>query len=79
VRERGSEQTLTFSGIGVYHPALFAHIPPGQPAKLAPLLRQAMREQRVGGAHYRGAWVDVGTPKRLRELDARLGGCITPA
>jgi len=63
---------LTFSGIGVYHPALFAHTPPDQPAKLAPLLRQAMPQNRVGGAHYRGAWVDVGTPARLQALDARL-------
>uniref|UniRef100_A0A4W5LJH1 Nucleotidyl transferase domain-containing protein n=1 Tax=Hucho hucho TaxID=62062 RepID=A0A4W5LJH1_9TELE len=30
---------LTFSGVGLYHPALFATIPPQQPAKLAPLLR----------------------------------------
>jgi len=72
-RERGSEPSFTFSGIGVYHPALFAHIRPGEPAKLAPLLRQAMRAQRVGGTHHRGAWVDVGTPARLRTLDAQLG------
>jgi len=63
---------LTFSGIGVYHPALFAGVAAGQAAKLAPLLRDAMRQNRVGGERYGGAWVDVGTPARLRELDARL-------
>jgi len=63
---------LTFSGIGVYHPALFAGLVAGQAAKLAPLLRRAMRQNRVGGERHGGAWVDVGTPDRLRALDARL-------
>jgi len=63
---------LTFSGIGVYHPALFSGLPRGRPAKLAPLLRQAMRQGRVGGQRYRGAWVDVGTPQRLQTLDRQL-------
>jgi len=66
--------TLTFSGIGVYHPALFSALPPGQPAKLAPLLRQAMQHGRVGGQRHSGAWVDVGSPARLQALDARLTG-----
>jgi len=67
-----AEPTRTFAGIGVYHPALFAHIPTGQSAKLAPLLRQAMQHQRVGGQHHTGAWVDVGTSARLHALDAQL-------
>ncbi|MDP3421650.1 MAG: nucleotidyltransferase family protein, partial [Thiobacillus sp.] len=33
---------LTFSGIGVYHRALFAGTPAGEKAPLAPLLRQAI-------------------------------------
>lgn len=71
VRENGAEK-LTFSGIGVYHPALFSGLQPGQPARLPPLLRQAMREGRAGGAHHRGMWMDVGTPQRLAELNAAL-------
>ena len=62
---------LTFAGIGVYHPALFAGLPDA-PAPLAPLLRRAMAAGRVSGEHYRGAWHDVGTPERLRALDAAL-------
>ncbi|MCP2039934.1 MurNAc alpha-1-phosphate uridylyltransferase [Neisseria sp. HSC-16F19] len=58
---------LTFSGIGVYHPALFADTPPQQPAKLAPLLRRAMAEGRVGGTRFDGLWLDVGTAERLAE------------
>ncbi len=63
---------LTFTGIGVYHPALFAGLPADRPAALAPLLRQAMHRGKVSGAHYNGEWMDIGTPARLAELDARL-------
>lgn len=71
-RDTGS-QALTFSGIGIYHPSIFAGIERGRPAKLAPLLRAAMGEQRVSGELHAGRWVDVGTPERLRELDRELG------
>lgn len=63
---------LTFSGIGVYHRALFAHTMPGEKAPLAPLLRQAIDAGRVGGEHFAGRWVDVGTPERLKLLDESL-------
>jgi MurNAc alpha-1-phosphate uridylyltransferase len=68
----GGAQSCTFSGIGVYRPQVFASIRRGQPAKLAPLLRAAMAEQRVSGELHVGRWVDVGTPQRLAELDAEL-------
>lgn len=66
------DDKLTFSGIGVYHPQLFASIERGGKAKLAPLLRQAMTTQQVGGEHYQGRWLDIGTPERLAELDRVL-------
>jgi MurNAc alpha-1-phosphate uridylyltransferase len=62
---------LTFSGVGVYRPALFAGCEPGA-FPLAPLLRSAMEGGRVGGARHDGRWVDVGTPQRLAELDETL-------
>ena len=62
----------TFSGIGVYHPTLFAAIAPGSKAKLAPLLRTAMAQGRVGGEFFDGRWTDVGTPQRLADLDDQL-------
>ena len=63
---------LTFSGIGVYHRALFARTPAGEKAPLAPLLRQAIDVGRVSGEHYTGRWEDVGTPARLNALDEEL-------
>lgn len=63
---------LTFSGIGVYRPELFASVAPGSKAKLAPLLYAAIAEGRATAEHYRGAWVDVGTPERLHALDRKL-------
>ena len=63
---------LTFSGLGAYHPALFAELADGNAARLAPLLRTAMDAGRVSGAHHNGRWVDVGTPARLAALDAAL-------
>lgn len=66
------ENKLTFSGIGVYHPALFETVQPGSKAKLAPLLRAAMVAGNVGGGHLKGRWTDVGTPERLKQLDQEL-------
>ncbi len=66
------EPRLTFAGIGVYHPLLFADVPRGAAAPLAPLLRQAMARNLVHGARHEGKWTDVGTPQRLADLDAEL-------
>jgi len=63
---------LTFSGVGVYHPNLFTSVPRGEPAKLAPLLRQAITENRATAEYYQGVWHDIGTPERLGMLDEEL-------
>ncbi len=72
--QTGNNPALTFAGIGIYRPAMFQDLPSGQPAALAPLLRQAMASGQILGSHHPGSWVDVGTPQRLAELDARLSG-----
>lgn len=71
VTDHGAER-LTFSGIGIYRPELFAGITRGEKARLAPLLRAAMAEGRVAGEFHPGHWIDVGTPQRLADLDAAL-------
>ncbi|MFA6178298.1 MAG: nucleotidyltransferase family protein [Candidatus Methylopumilus sp.] len=66
------EIKLTFSGVGVYHPQLFAEVVRGEAAKLAPLLRSAIDEGLVTAMHYQGVWHDIGTPERLKQLDEQL-------
>jgi len=62
----------TFSGIGLYHPGLFAGITPGTRSKLAPLLRQAADAGKASGELHHGIWQDIGTPERLALLDREL-------
>ena len=66
-------ERLTFSGIGIYQPEFFREVVPGSVAKLAPLLQKGIAAGRISGEHYRGIWVDVGIPERLRLLDLQLG------
>lgn len=63
---------LTYSGIAVLAPQLFADASPGA-FKLAPLLRRAMAVGQVTGEHFQGRWVDVGTHERLAEVERLLG------
>jgi len=72
LKEAGDER-LTFSGIGVYSPALFSGISETI-FPLAPLLREAMNKQLVTAEHYQGSWFDIGTAERLQMLDASLKG-----
>ncbi|MGH8709910.1 MAG: N-acetylmuramate alpha-1-phosphate uridylyltransferase MurU [Burkholderiales bacterium] len=66
------QQKLTYSGIGFYHPAFFASVACGTKARLAPLLHAHIEAGKVGGEHYHGLWLDVGTPERLHALDTLL-------
>jgi MurNAc alpha-1-phosphate uridylyltransferase len=63
---------LTFAGIGVYRAELFEPVASGSRHSLAPLLAAAIAAGRASAEHHTGFWFDVGTPERLRQLDARL-------
>lgn len=63
---------LTFSGVGAYQPRFFRDVLPNKPAKLAPLLRSAINDQKISGEHFHVLWIDVGTPARLDCLDDML-------
>jgi len=65
-------ERLTYAGIGVYSPELFCHLDPNTPARLAPLLHEAVARGLVDGEKHEGLWVDVGTPERLYDLDRML-------
>jgi MurNAc alpha-1-phosphate uridylyltransferase len=68
---QAGEGNLTYSGLAVLSPALFAECQPGA-FKLAPLLRQAMAAGQVSGEQFAGCWVDVGTHERLAEVERLL-------
>lgn len=62
---------LTYAGISVLDPQLFAGCTAGE-FPLKPLLDRALQAGRLSGQRHHGAWTDVGTPQRLAALDAEL-------
>ena len=66
-----ASSNLTYSGIAVLHPQLFADCFGGA-FRLAPLLRQAIAQGQVTGEHFTGHWIDVGTQERLAAAEALL-------
>jgi MurNAc alpha-1-phosphate uridylyltransferase len=66
--EQGSGAKLTYAGIAVFHPDLFAGCQPGV-FPLRPLFVRAMQEGLLTSEHYTGQWLDVGTPERLLDAD----------
>jgi MurNAc alpha-1-phosphate uridylyltransferase len=62
----------TYTGIALVDPALCAPVRAGEKAPLAPLLRAAADAGQLSAELYRGLWLDVGTARRLDELDALL-------
>ncbi|RRV04764.1 nucleotidyltransferase family protein [Pseudomonas sp. v388] len=72
VREAAADEPrLTYSGIALLSPRLFAASADGA-FKLAPLLREAMQQGQVSGEHFKGRWIDVGTHERLAEVERTL-------
>lgn len=60
----------TYANIAVLSPQLFQYAPKDTVAfSLAPLLHQAIHDQRLTGTHYCGAWNNVGTPDILDKLN----------
>ena len=64
-------QKFTYSGIGIYHPALFLGLKP-EPKPLKPLLMKAIDAHQAAGEIYTGQWSDIGTVERLEALSQQL-------
>jgi len=64
---------LTYSGIGLFEPRLFAAWPPGR-RPLRPLLEYAIEQAQLGGEYHAGRWLDVGTADRLAAARELLRG-----
>jgi MurNAc alpha-1-phosphate uridylyltransferase len=63
-------QRWTYANIALLRAEMFAAIPAGTHAALAPLLYAGMRERRIAAEIYRGRWANVGTPEQLAALNA---------
>lgn len=59
---------LTYSGISVLHPKLFAACPTGGFPLRDPLIA-AIKSGKVTGEYFSGVWMDIGTPERLHDLE----------
>lgn len=69
LREQGEGRKLTYSGLSVLHPDLFAGCADGI-FPLRPLFIRAMAEGLLSYEHHRGQWLDVGTPERLQQAES---------
>jgi len=78
VRERQPDVTgFTYAGVGVYQAAFFEGMQPGK-MPLRPLLDAAIGRGCLSGEVHPGQWEDVGTPQRLRALDAAQRSARVP-
>ena len=59
----------TFAGISVVSARLVDGLVSGQPAPLAPLLKQAMLKFQITAEVIKDNWIDVGTPERLTQVN----------
>ena len=66
----GDADKYTFAGISVMSPRLVDGLVEGQPAALAPLLKQAMLKFQVTAEVMPDNWIDVGTPERLAQINS---------
>lgn len=63
---------LTYAGIAVLDPVLFAGLAPGR-RPLKPVLDAAIAGGELRGRYYDGFWLDVGTPERLEAARGVVG------
>jgi MurNAc alpha-1-phosphate uridylyltransferase len=70
-RLRLTPPRLTFAGLALLHPRLFAGLAPGV-RPLREVLRPAIKEGALTGQYHPGLWMDVGTPARLTAAGALL-------
>ena len=60
---------FTFAGISIMSPRLVDGLVQGQPAALAPLLKQALMQFQITAEVIKDNWIDVGTPERLEQVN----------
>ena len=60
----------TYANVALLRSGLVAHLPPGEPAPLGPLLFGAAAADRLAGRALRSEWHNLGTPLQLEALNS---------
>ena len=71
LRLEGGEK-LVYGNIALHDTALFGELCPRTRIKLLPLWLQWISRGWVSGERYEGAWINVGTPEDLAQLESGL-------
>ena len=66
-----SAMSLTYSGMSILGKSLFSP-KRGETFPLRDVFVDCIERKELAGLHYRGDWMDIGTPDRLQQLDALL-------
>lgn len=69
---------LTYAGIAVFHPALFAGLG-DEPAPLAPILFSLSAKGALNAEVHRGRWYDIGSTTRLQQARDAVAARDGPA
>jgi MurNAc alpha-1-phosphate uridylyltransferase len=72
-------EKLVYGNIALHDTALFADLRPRTRIKLLPLWQEWIARGSVSGERYDGAWMNVGTPEDLMQLEAELRRGNAPA
>ena len=67
-----NERKLTYANLGVFSPAFFAGVEPGNKLPMSPLFKRAISAGSIRAARYSGMWDNIGNPEQLRALDELL-------
>ena len=69
-KDKGSGRS-TYIGSSIYRPEMFMQIERGTAASMTRLWHQAIAQGKLSGELHTGWWIDVGTPERLIEAEAK--------
>lgn len=61
-----SGNPLTYAGMGVFSPRMFAELSPGESARLGPMLFAAAKQDAADFETHDGMWFDIGRPESLQ-------------
>ncbi len=77
-RRNPDKNPLTYAGIAVFHPALFAGLG-DEPAPLAPILFSLSANGALNAEVHRGRWYDIGSTTRLQQARDAVAARDRPA